>query len=146
MLGHKEDIPGSGQWYESSKNAVACKPHYKNECWFCEGHVYSIIFWSKGMCYKLNPILPKDKTEQIRYEIDSDFGPSEDEDIMYTNGNLKYSALEDQVPYLCASFTGWRYMKMYELQKFNERFEERLDAFDIACSLGQIRKRTTKRD
>ena len=88
------------------------------------------------MCYKLNPILPKDKTEQIRYEIDSDFGPSEDEDIMYTNGNLKYSALEDQVPYLCASFTGWRYMKMYELQKFNERFEERQDAFDIACSLG----------
>ena len=44
---------------------------------------------------------------------------------MYTNGNLKYSALEDQIPYLCASFTGWRYMKMYELSKFNERFEER---------------------
>ena len=35
MLGHKEDQPGSGQWYESSKNAVACKPHYKNECWIC---------------------------------------------------------------------------------------------------------------
>ena len=75
MLGHKLDIPGSGQWYESSKNAVACKPHYKHNCYICEGHVYCILFWSKGMCYKLDPILSKDKIEEIRFEIDRDFGP-----------------------------------------------------------------------
>ena len=78
MLGHKEEMPGSGQWYESSKNAVACKPHYKNECWMCEGHVYSVLFWSKGMCYKMNPILSSDKTEVIRYTIDEDFGAQEE--------------------------------------------------------------------
>ena len=74
MLGHKEEQPGSGQWYESSKEAVACKPHYKNECWICQGHVYSFLFWSKGMAYKLNPIFSKDKTEEIRWHIDRDFG------------------------------------------------------------------------
>jgi len=74
MLGHKEEQPGSGQWYESSKNAVACKPHYKNECWMCQGQVYTILFWSKGMCYKLNPIFSKDKSEEIQWAIDRDFG------------------------------------------------------------------------
>ena len=91
MLGHKKDQPGSGQWYESSKNAVACKSHYKNECWYCEGHVYSIIFWSKAKAYKLNPILSKEKTEIIRQALDFDFGPQEETDRIYSNANLKYS-------------------------------------------------------
>ena len=120
MLGHKEDIPGSGQWYESSQNAVACKSHYKNECWICEGHVYAILFWSKGMCYKINPILPKDKTEEISFEIDRDFGPQEDADQMYENTNKKYNELPDQVPFICGSFTGWQYRRMIELEAFNE--------------------------
>ena len=47
------------------------------------------------MCYKLNPILSRDKTEEIRYEIDRDFGPQEDTDPMYENTNLKYSKLDN---------------------------------------------------
>ena len=75
ILGHKEEQRGTGQWYESSKNSVACKTHYKNECWICEKHVFSILFWSRAQAFKLDPVLSKDKTEEIRYEIDRDFGP-----------------------------------------------------------------------
>ena len=59
---------------ETIDNAVAYNPHYKSNCWMCEGHVYTIIFWSKGMAYKLNPIFSKDKSEILRLEIDRDFG------------------------------------------------------------------------
>ena len=72
-------------------NAVACKPHYKNECWICEGHSYCILFWSKGLCYKMTPIVLADKTEEIRFEIDRDFGEQDDPDLMYQNNNVKYS-------------------------------------------------------
>lgn len=147
MLGHKMEHPGSGQWYESSKNAVACNSHYKNDCWFCEGHVYSVIFWSKAMCYKLNPIFNKEKTEVIRYVIDENFGENEANDLIYTNASVKYSLLENQVPYICGSFTGWRYRKMLNLEEFNRSFEtDFVDPFEIAYATGNIRKRITNRE
>jgi len=96
------------------------------------------------MCYKLNPILSKEKTDEIRWEIDRDFGEQEDADLVYENTNVKYSQLENQTPFVCGSFTGWRYRKMISLEEFNRRFEEPVNAFDIACSQGRIRKRTTK--
>ena len=91
------------------------------------------------MCYKMNPILPKDKTEEIRFEIDREFGEQEESDVMYENGNVKYSSLADQVPLVCGSFTGWRYLRMLELEEFNERYEPRQDEFEIANDLGQVR-------
>ena len=99
------------------------------------------------MCYKLNPILSKDKTDEIRFEIDRDFGEQEEKDAMYENTNLKYSKLENQVPFVCGSFTGWRYRRMIPLEDFNRSYdEEQEDPFDIACSQGHIRKRVTSRD
>ena len=129
------DLPGSGQWYESSKNSVECKTHYKHECWICDGHTYSIIFWSRGMCYKINPILPKDKAEKIRFEIDSDFGAGEEGDKMFENTNVDYNELPDKTPYLCGSFTGWRYFRMQSLEDFCAQFDERREPFKIACEL-----------
>ena len=37
-LGHKNDIPGSGQW-EMNEGS--------RECWVCEKWVYSLIIWNK---------------------------------------------------------------------------------------------------
>jgi hypothetical protein len=34
------------------------------------------------------------------------------------NGNLPYEKLEEKVPYLTGSFTGWRYKKMIPLHLF----------------------------
>ena len=46
------------------------KKHYKSECWICDRHIYSILLWSRGRAYVLNPILPKLETEKIKFEID----------------------------------------------------------------------------
>ncbi len=97
------------------------------------------------MAYKLNPILTKGKTEEIRWEIDREFGEQEDKDIVYENTNIKYSHQENQVPFVCGSFTGWRYRKMTLLEDFNRKYEEYVDPFDIATSQGNIRKRTENR-
>ena len=60
-------------WYESSAE-VGYRPHNKYDCWMCEGHVFSVIFWSKGMAYKMDPIFNKQQSEIVRLEIDQDFG------------------------------------------------------------------------
>lgn len=98
------------------------------------------------MCHKMNVILNKEKTQEIRFEIDHEFGQQEDADIMYENTNVKYSQLEDQVPFVCGSFTGWRYRRMTTLEEFNEKYEPREDAFELACAQGQIRKRVARLD
>jgi len=41
-LGHKEEIPGSGQW----RVITADLPGY-NECWVCDRTIYSLIFWNQ---------------------------------------------------------------------------------------------------
>ena len=48
---------------------------------------------------------------------------------MYENTNVPYSELSDKVPFVCGSFTGWKYRRMLNLEEFNEKFEGRQDAF-----------------
>ena len=126
FLGHKEEIPGSGMWFESSA-MVPYRPHNKHDCWSCEGHVYSVIFWSKGMAYKLDPIFNKQHSEIVRYEIDLEFGQDEDAEFVHCNGGLAYEDLDDRIPYLCGSFTGWRYIKMHSLGDFCREHDTKLE-------------------
>ena len=56
MLGMKDLMPGSGQWYESSDISVPNSQHYKHDCWVCEGHVYSCLFWSKKHAFQIGPL------------------------------------------------------------------------------------------
>ena len=75
------------------------------------------------MAYKLDPILNKDQSEILRYEVDLDFGESEESDLLHCNGNKEYKKLDDRIPYLCGSFTGWRYLKMHSLEEFNRKHD-----------------------
>ena len=113
---------GSAQWYESSNDCVPNLSHYKNDCWVCSGHVYSVIFWSRGRAFTLNPVFKEDEDEPIRWEIDSTLGdesqPDYDPGLGFTRGNVPYEQLEDKVPILAGSFTGWRYRKMVPLHEF----------------------------
>ena len=71
------------------------------------------------MAFKLDPIFNRHQSEAVRYEIDLNFGSSEIEDLIYCNGSKEnYMELADRVPYLCGSFTGWRYQKMHSLEQF----------------------------
>ena len=61
----------------------------------CDNHVYSVIFWSRAYAFKMNPILNKEQTEIVRFEIDRDFGEQDAEDLFYCNPNVKYSSMEN---------------------------------------------------
>jgi len=37
LLGHKQDMPGSGQWKLISSR--------HEECWVCDQEVYGLVFW-----------------------------------------------------------------------------------------------------
>jgi len=41
ILGHKMDMPGSGQW-------KLIKDRHE-ECWICDQEVYGLIFWDEDM-------------------------------------------------------------------------------------------------
>jgi hypothetical protein len=75
MLGWKHLVPGSGQWYESSHSVVSNTNHHKNKCWICEGHIFSVIFWSPKYAFRLKPIFSSirgkgKEAEQIKFEIE----------------------------------------------------------------------------
>ena len=126
IIGFKKEMPGSGQWYESSPRTSHLKKHYKNDCWICEKHIYSILIWSRGRAYILNPILPASETEIVSYQIDLveseidtnnenlDMNPG----LGHVKGNLTYEEFEDRIPYITGSFTGWRYKKMRPIHEW----------------------------
>lgn len=150
MIGLKQEQPGSGQWFESSQATVSNKKHYKNDCWICEKHVYSVILWSRGRAFLLNPVFNKDQSGKLVYEIDfipQDVEEEEDPGLGHVNGNVSYDRLENKIPYLCGSFTGWRYKKMVPLHEFNQGMDkEWKDPFEQCKANGTIKFSKTKDD
>ena len=67
---------------------VPRKTHYKNDCWICDGHVFSVLFWSRGRALRLNPIFNQEDAEPIRFEIDS--VDIEDPGLGHVDGSLPY--------------------------------------------------------
>ena len=45
ILGHKDDMPGSGQWIETSNETTP--PELLND-WITDKSIYTLIFWSKS--------------------------------------------------------------------------------------------------
>jgi hypothetical protein len=87
-------MPGSGQWYESSNNKIPSGDHYKHNCWICDCHVFSLIFWSRGRALRINPIFKGEEAEPLRWEIDKI--PSEEFEhpgLGHVNGSLSYDEL-----------------------------------------------------
>ena len=137
--GFKEMMPGIAQWYETSINTTELRDHHKHDCWVCEGHVFTIIFWSRGKAFKLDPIFNKDKTEIMRFQIDQDYS---EQGIAFTDASVGYSKLENQTPYVAGTFNGWRYQKMYNLEEFNRSHDDDPpDPFEVAKEKGLVRSK-----
>lgn len=107
----KDQMLGSGQWYESSYDAVAHKKHGKCECWICEKQIYSILLWSRGKAFFLSPVFSDDQAQKVRFEIDT---IPDEQGLGFVNG----TNLEEKVPLIASTFTGWRYRKMIPLHEF----------------------------
>lgn len=67
-LGHKTEMPGSGQWRMLS--------HGDEKCWWCDRHNYSIVFWSYDQGLKeqdsISPFQEENIIEQIE-KANNDF-------------------------------------------------------------------------
>ena len=63
------------------------------------------------------------------------------------HGNLPYEKLEDKVPLICGSFTGWRYRKMIPLHEFTMIIDKnRADLMEVGKKQGEIRQRLKSQD
>jgi hypothetical protein len=94
-----------------------------------------------------------DEAEKIRFEIDKFPGglvePTEAEGtdpvfepgLGFDDGTATYKNLENKVPYLTGSFTGWRYKKMRPLfDVLTELDEDYMPAFDLAKAMGSVHR------
>lgn len=62
----------------------------------------------------------------------------------HVNGNLSYEELPEKVPYLCGSFTGWRYKQMQPLSEWCRQIDrDPPSALEIGKSKGVIRESVT---
>ena len=60
VLGHKDDIPGSGQWREVSTETTP--PDSLND-WITDKYVYSLVFWSKNFAEQVGELNPYSEAE-----------------------------------------------------------------------------------
>lgn len=94
-LGHKMDIPGSGQW------SMLNEDH--QQCWHCANQIYTLVFWSRHFGWSddsIDPVLEENLVSQI-------------EDI---NGNFDYKPVTKPVVFSDAG--GWRATPLRTLEDF----------------------------
>ena len=116
---------------------MAIQGHPKSECWVCDKHIYSLLLWSRGRAYVLNPILDSEEADVLRLQVNQLSESGEDihanPGLGFVNGSLPYDELPDRVPYITGTFTGWRYKQMTPLHEFTKALDpDYLSPFDEA--------------
>lgn len=80
----------------------------------------------------------------MRWEVDnvtSNFDPG----LGHVKGNVSYEELDDRIPYVAASFTGWKYRKMTPIHHLTKEMDDKYkDPFEIAKSEGLLKRQTRK--
>lgn len=56
FLGHKDELPGSGQW------RLLTEP--KDDCWICDKYIYGYILWYPGLEQEKNSCFKTDLEEK----------------------------------------------------------------------------------
>lgn len=55
QLGHKLDMPGSGQW-----KLISEKQRNHSDCWLCDLHAYGLILWNEHV----------GKVDDVNYDLE----------------------------------------------------------------------------
>jgi hypothetical protein len=64
FLGHKFEMPGSAQW-----RILTAQSQDKASCFVCDKHVYTLIFWSKGIKREAAVKLPSHAVEGLARQL-----------------------------------------------------------------------------
>lgn len=109
VLGHKGDIPGSGQWVMLSKA--------DQKCWVCNNHIYTVVLWNKRIGWDtladLEPLyeermIRKLEDMQRRYKAEDEEGLFENKHHPFAyNLELGTPNSSPGVPVIQGSFTNW---------------------------------------
>jgi hypothetical protein len=124
QLGHKFEIPGSGQWkmFTDKENAL-------HTCWVCDQWIYSLVFWSpsigvKNACdYKKINFDLRDKfiqTVSKNSPVIEPLNPLKPKDIIEER-NLKlmsYYEEDENRPFIIGEFTDWQPKRMVRIDEF----------------------------
>ena len=63
FLGHKAEIPGSGQW-----RMISSANDSQERCWVCNLEMYSLIFWSREFGLQTQKDLAKQGLDELALE------------------------------------------------------------------------------
>ena len=96
QLGHKADLPGSGQWRQLIRD--------DHKCWVCEESVYTICFWTKKFGQEDSDSITATQEEMLIDRIEM--------------GNNFFAGTQFDGPCHLSQMTGWRPMPMMKLTDF----------------------------
>ena len=122
-LGHKPDVPGSGQW------SMIHRDH--ENCWYCENQQYTLLFWTRAFGWQddsIDPVLEENLLHQLE-----DVNDFEDNPI--------------QEPSILCEATGWQPEKLRKLEDFFYAVDKsKPDHFEEAKTRGRCRPDLTSVD
>ena len=126
MLGHKDDMPGSGQWIETS---VENSPAEHLSDWLSNKNIYTLVFWSKKFGHQvqsesqysekeisfITKLLKNPDYEKIKYNtknMRNSLGP-----MPFVVGGEVVEPQEnfECPPLMAGSFNKWQYSQMYKI-------------------------------
>lgn len=134
FLGHTVDIPGSAQW-----KMITAQPKGHNDCWVCDRHIYSLIFWNKRIGAIGVQQVPREDQEYILGKI-REFAKEEDSGAQKSKAEAEHS----DTPYIYGSFTNWKPRRMFEIREYCDRINADKPNVFLRCKdQGYIRRGVT---
>ena len=151
ILGHKDDMPGSGQWIETS--TATAPPELLND-WITNKSIYTLVFWSKNLAKeataraqysrkemaRIMRLLRKPDVDKIRetcVNMKNKLCPLP----YYVNGELTVPKRQFKMPPLLAgSLNNWQYAPMYKIEDFVAMLDRRYeDPIKALIDRGELR-------
>jgi len=151
ILGHKEDMPGSGQWIETS--TATAPPDLLND-WITNKGIYTLVFWSKKLAKevrmkaqytekemaRITQLLRKPDLDKIRercFNMTNKLRPLP----YYQNGELVVPKRPFKMPPLLAgSMNNWQYTQMYKIEDLVAMLDRRYeDPIRALIERGELR-------
>ena len=120
-LGHKAEMPGSGQW-----RMIATANDAQERCWVCDLECYSLVFWSREYGLKQQKELRKQGIDELVYENQLFELESRNEALGITVDYHKHRGnpqLREKghaligYPQIYGEFNNWKPQRMYTIEE-----------------------------
>lgn len=128
ILGHKEDIPGSGRWQVFSEPFKG-----RNDCWVSDHHIYSLIFWNELIgLVELRKYTAAD-TRHIVTRIKQINNEDEEEETLAAETPQQTS--QPVHPTIYGECTNWQPKRMIDIREYCDRINlDKPNMFEICRS------------